>query len=334
MNSPALHLWETLRSFKSPPKLSLSEWADRNRRLSPEASAEPGVWVTARAEYQRGILDAFSDPLVEEVVVMSSSQVGKTEILNNVVGYYIDQDPCPILIVQPRVEDAETWSKDRLAPMLRDTPCLRGLVKDPKTKDSGNTIRMKEFPGGRIAIGGANSPAGLAARPVRVVLLDEVDRFPASAGTEGDPVRLAIKRSQTFWNRKIGKFSTPTVKGASRVEAEWEESDQRRYHVPCPVCPGLQILRWGQVKWGKDEKGKPSGVHYECEHCQAKIEERDKLRMVRNGRWIAGKPEIKRKAGVHLNELYSPWSSWQAMVERFYEDKKRPETLKTFVNTV
>ena len=311
----------------------MSEWADRERRLSPESSSEPGIWTTARAEYQRDILDAFSDPLVPEVVVISSSQVGKTEILNNVVGYYVDQDPCPILVVQPRVEDAETWSKDRLAPMLRDSPCLRGLVRDPKTKDSGNTIRMKEFPGGRIAMGGANSPAGLAARPVRIVLLDEVDRFPASAGTEGDPVKLAVKRTTTFWNRKIGMFSTPTVKGVSRIEKAWENSDQRRFHVPCPYCAGLQILRWGHIKWAKNEKGGIVDVHYECEHCQGKLKENDKPRMVRNGKWIAGQPEVKGRAGFHLNELYSPWSSWEKVVLEFLESKKQVETLKTWVNT-
>jgi phage terminase large subunit GpA-like protein len=264
---------------------------------------------------------------------MTSAQVGKTEILNNVVGYYIDQDPCPILIVQPTIEMGETWSKDRLAPMLRDTPILRGLVKDPRSKDSGNTLRMKEFPGGRIAIAGANSAASLASRPVRIVLQDEIDRFPPSAGSEGSPTRLADKRAQTFWNRKRGKFSTPTVKGVSAIEAEWERSDQRRYHVPCPFCGGFQILIWGQVKWTKDEKDRPGDVHYECEHCRAKIYEPDKLRMIRNGRWVAGRPEVRGHAGFHLNELYSPWSAWQKVVEDFLEAKKRPETLKVWVNT-
>ncbi len=278
-------------------------------------------------------MDAFSDPSIEDVTGITSAQVGKTEILNNVVGYYIDQDPCPILIVQPTIEMGETWSKDRLAPMLRDTPILRGLVKDPRAKDSGNTLRMKEFPGGRIAIAGANSAASLASRPVRIVLQDEIDRFPPSAGSEGSPTRLADKRSQTFWNRKRGKFSTPTVKGVSAIEAEWERSDQRRYHVPCPFCGGFQVLIWGQVRWSKDEKDRPADVHYECEHCRAKIYEPDKLRMIRNGRWVAGRPEVRGHAGFHLNELYSPWSTWQKVVEDFLEAKKRPETLKVWVNT-
>src|SRR5918994_5995582 len=143
-----------------PPRLTVSEWADRFRKLSAEASAEPGRWETARAEYQRGIMDAFNDPSVETVVVMSSAQVGKTEVVNNVVGYLIDQDPSPILVIQPTERMGETWSKDRLAPMLRDTPALKGKVKDPRSRDSGNTLLHKVFAGGHVTIIGANAPAG------------------------------------------------------------------------------------------------------------------------------------------------------------------------------
>jgi phage terminase large subunit GpA-like protein len=279
------------------------------------------------------MMDAISDPSIETVVVMSSAQVGKTEILNNVIGFHIHQDPAPILLVQPTIEMAEVWSKDRLAPMLRDTPVLKGLVKDPRSRDSGNTLRQKTFPGGQIAMAGANSAASLSSRPVRLVLLDEVDRFPPSAGTEGDPVHLAIKRSTTFWNRKVILTSTPTTKGASRIEQAWEESDQRRFEVPCPVCGGYQTLKWAQVRWTKDPKGNPVGVHYECEHCRAQLAEPDKHRMVRNGRWVIARPWVKHTAGFHVNELYSPWSTWGNIVENFHEAKKRPETLRVWVNT-
>ena len=279
------------------------------------------------------MMDAFSDPSIETVVVMSSAQVGKTEIINNAIGFHIHQDPAPILLVQPTIEMAEVWSKDRLAPMLRDTPVLRGLVKDPRSRDSGNTLRQKAFPGGQIAMAGANSAASLSSRPVRLVLLDEVDRFPPSAGTEGDPVKLAIKRSTTFWNRKVILTSTPTTKGASRIEQAWEESDQRQYEVPCPICAGHQTLKWGQIKWQKDPKGNPEGVRYECEHCRAQLTESDKHRMIRNGRWVIARPWVKHTAGFHINELYSPWSSWKNIVENFLEAKKRPETLRVWVNT-
>ncbi len=178
------------KRLKPPPKLTISEWADQFRKLSPESSAEPGSWNTSRAEYQRGIMDALSDPSIETVVVMSSAQVGKTEILNNAIGYFISQDPSPMLVVQPTLDMAQTWSKDRLAPMLRDTPILGGLVKDPRARDSGNTTLHKIFPGGHVTACGANSPSSLASRPVRNVFFDEVDRFPVSAGSEGDPVGL------------------------------------------------------------------------------------------------------------------------------------------------
>jgi phage terminase large subunit GpA-like protein len=168
---------------------------------------------------------------------------------------------------------------------------------------------------------------------VRLVLLDEVDRFPPSAGTEGDPVKLAIKRTANFWNRKVIVTSTPTTKGASRIEAAWEESDQRFYEVPCPVCGGYQTLKWGQVKWEKGPKGSAEGVRYECEHCRSQLSEPDKHRMIRNGRWVITCPWIVRVAGFHINELYSPWSTWLGVVENFLEAKKRPETLRVWVNT-
>ena len=200
---------KTVRLFKKiatilspPPVLTVSQWADEYRRLSPEASAEPGRWNTDRAPYQRAIMDAVNDARCEDIIIMSSAQVGKTELILNIIGYYIDYDPSPILALQPTLEMAQTFSKDRLAPMLRDTPALKGKVKDARSRDSGNTILHKTFPGGHITMVGANSAAGLASRPIKVVLMDEVDRYPASAGTEGDPIKLAEKRTTTFWNRK------------------------------------------------------------------------------------------------------------------------------------
>jgi phage terminase large subunit GpA-like protein len=180
----------TFRTATPPPDLTVSEWADEFRRLSPEASAEPGRWSTSRAEYQRGMMDAISDPRVDQVVFMTSAQVGKTEIINNICAYHISQDPAPMLVVQPTLEMAKSWSQERLSPMIRDTESLSGLIADPRTRDSGNTVLHKLFPGGHISIAGANSPAGLASRPIRIVLCDEVDRYPVSAGTEGSLPRM------------------------------------------------------------------------------------------------------------------------------------------------
>ena len=170
-----------------PPRLTVSEWEDSERRLSPEAYAEPGHWNTKRASYQRGIMDAINDPAIENLVIMSAAQIGKTEILLNILGYYISHDPSPILVLQPTLQMAQAFSKDRLAPMLRDTPTLQGKVRDPRSRDSGNTTLHKAFPGGHVTLAGSNSPASLASRPIRIVLADEVDRYPHSAGSEGDP---------------------------------------------------------------------------------------------------------------------------------------------------
>ena len=312
-----------------PPDLTISEWADQHRQLSAESTAEPGQWYTSRAEYQRGIMDAFSDATVQDVVVMSSAQVGKTEILNNVVAYFVDQDPSPMLCVQPTLEMGEAWSKDRLAPMLRDTICLRGKVKDPRSRDSGNTLLHKIFPGGHITVAGSNSAASLASRPIRIVLCDEVDRYPASAGTEGDPVNLALQRSANFWNRKHGLFSTPTIKDASRIEAAYRDSDQRRYAVPCGDCGEFQYLSWGQVKYQDDD---PATAAYECQFCKARWNDGTRYRAVRLGRWQPSAP-FNGTAGFHLNAIYSPWVSLSSLVKDWFAAQSSPERLKTFVNT-
>ena len=309
--------------------MTVSEWADKYRVLSPEASSEPGKWDTSRAEYQRGIMDAFSDPKVYQVVWMSSAQVGKTEALLNIIGYFIHQDPSPMLLLQPTLEMAQTFSKDRLAPMLRDTPVLKGKVKDAKSRNSGNTILHKTFPGGHITMAGANSPSSLASRPVRVALLDEVDRYPLSAGSEGDPVNLAIKRTTTFWNRKIMLTSTPTIKGISRIEKAYEESDKRRFYVPCPFCGKKQYLKWSNVVW---EDNNPKTAKYVCEECGSLWNDAQRWNAIRNGEWIA-EGEFNGIAGFWLNEIYSPWVKLADMVTNFLNSKDDPEMLKTFVNT-
>lgn len=312
----------------------MSEWADENRQLSSESSAEPGRWLTARAEYQRGIMDALNEPDVETVVIMSSAQIGKTEIVNNLVGYHIDQDAAPMLLLQPTIDMCQAWSKDRLAPMIRDTSCLTEKIELNNRRNSANTLLHKTFPGGHITMAGANSPASLASRPIRLVLCDEVDRYPPSAGTEGDPVNLARKRTTTFWNRKILLTSTPTIKGISRIEMEFEQSDKRRYFVPCGDCGEFQHLEWSQVQWLKDEDGKaqPETAAYCCSRCSALWTDGKRLAAIRKGEWRAT-AEFDGRAGFHLNELYSPWVPMKLVVKSFLEAKGSPQTLKTWVNT-
>ena len=274
-------------------------------------------------------MDALLEPGVYQVVIMSSAQVGKTTILKAIIGYHIDQDPAPILCVNPTEAMAEAFSKDRLSPMIRDMPALAARVADPKTRDTGNTILHKRFPGGHITMIGANAPASLASRPIRILLCDEVDRYPASAGTEGDPVNLAIRRTATFHNRRLLMTSTPTIKGCSRIEMEFLKSDQRRYVVPCPHCRQFHPLEWANVRWPENE---PEQATMSCPHCLGVIEERHKFSMLERGQWRAESP-CKGIAGFHINELYSPWRRWSEVAIDFLAAKKSPETLKTWINT-
>lgn len=317
-------------ALKPPPRLTVSQWADEHRQLSSESSAEAGKWSTSRAEYQRGMMDAVSDADIETVVLMTAAQIGKTELINNVVGFHIHQDPAPMLVVQPTLEMAQTWSKDRLAPAIRDTPVLSEKIGDPRSRDSGNTTLHKVFAGGHVTACGANSPSSLASRPCRIILCDEVDRYPLSAGTEGDPVALARKRSATFWNRKIILVSTPTEKGASRIEDAYAESDQRKYFVPCPDCGEHQDLKWANVQWTDN---KPQSAEYTCEHCGSCWNDAKRFQAIRYGKWKKTAEGDGKTAGFHLSALYSPWTPLEDIVRDFLASKRDPMRLKTWINT-
>jgi phage terminase large subunit GpA-like protein len=325
--SQVLH--SSLSRLAPPTKLTISEWADQERRLSPEASAEPGIWDTSRAEYQRGVMDAMSDPAIETVVFMSGAQVGKTEVLLNAIGFYICHQPSPILVLQPTLSMGQAFSKDRLAPMIRDTPGLVNKVMDARSRDSNNTALHKGFPGGHVSIVGANSAAGLASRPIRVVLADEIDRYPPSAGSEGDPVSLAKKRTATFHNRKLVLTSTPTIKGSSPIEAAYEASDQRRYFIACADCGEADHLKWANVRWPED---RPELAVYVCEHCGSAWDDVARRRALQKGEWLATAP-FNGVAGFHLSGLYSPWTSLGDAAKEFLEAKKLPEQLRVWVNT-
>lgn len=314
-------------ALRPPERLSLADWADRYRRLSSEASAAPGAWMTL--PYQREVLDALSpQSRYAHVVLMWGSQLGKTEMLLTLIAYIIAMQPGPILVVQPTLSMAEAFSKDRISPMFRDTEVLHGLVADPRARDAGSTIFHRRFIGGHLTVVGSNSPAGLASRPVRYLLMDELDRWEASAGAEGDPAALAIARTRTFWNRKIVMVSSPTTRGVSRIEQAWLESDQREYHVPCPHCGQYQRLVWGRVEW---PDGKPEEAQYRCASCDRLIPHGAKSRMVARGRWEPGADA--QIAGFHLSELYSPWRSWAELATEWLASQGNVERLRAFVNT-
>ena len=282
-------------------------------------------------------MECAKDPSVRSVVLMWAAQTTKTTTLENVLGYFIHAEPAPILLVQPSVEMAQAWSKERFNATVRDTPVLREIITDQKSRTSENTIQLKTFPGGNLAIIGSNAPSGLAGRPRRVVLLDEVDRYPASAGTEGDPVSLAIRRTESFWNSVVYLTSTPTVKGFSRIEAEYEQTDKRHWFVPCPQCGHKQTLKWSGVKWND---GDVASAWYQCESCAAHWTDADRVAAIKRGEWRATAP-FTGKRGYFLNGICSPFRAKRGFVSRlhqmaaeFLEAKAGgPETLKTWTNT-
>lgn len=331
------------RNIQPPPKLTLSQWAAKYAVLSRETSAQTGRFHAF--PYQIGIMDAITDPTVEMVTVQKSARVGYTKILDHVAGYYIHQDPSPILVVQPRVEDAEDYSVTEIEPMLRDTPVLAEIVGDPKKKDARQKINKRIFRNGAsISFVGANSPGGFRRITARIVKFDEVDGYPVmGAGKEGDQIKLGIKRTESFWNRKIILGSTPTVKGESRIEKSYANSDQRKYYVPCPHCGEYQVLEWGGpdtpygMKWDKDENGVgiPDSVFYACKVTGCVIREDDKEDMVERGEWRATKP-FKGHAGFHIWAAYSLFvnASWRNLVAEWLEVKDDPLMRQTFVNLV
>lgn len=315
-----------------PPRLTIVEWADHYRMLSPESSAEPGKWYTSRTPYMREPMAVITDADVETVVLMSSTQVGKTEFCSNVIGYFIHQDPSPILMIEPTLEIAEAYSKDRLAPMVRDTPELRAIMPEARTRSPGSTILHKTFTGGHVTLGGSNSPSSLASRPIRILICDEVDRYEPTA--EGHAVNLASKRTTNFWNRKKLFVSSPKFKSTSVIEAAFKASDQRYYHVPCFACGKLQKLEWAQVKF---ENRDPKTALYACIHCGAGWNDAQRYEAIMDGQWIA-EADFNGTAGFHLWEAYNPWIKLREMVASFlaaHEAKEQGnnEPMKTFINT-
>lgn len=325
---------------RSVEKLTGSEWADANRFIPSGTSPEAGQWRTSRTPYLREPMDCATDKLTEFVVLEFSSQLGKSEALLNIIGYYADHEPAPILMLQPTVEMAEAFSKERIEGMFRYSPGLKGKLEEGQddrgsSRKKSTTIRMKHFPGGYLALVGANSPAGLASRPIRVLLCDEVDRYGVTK--EGDPLKLAIQRTQNFANRKVILVSTPTIKGISKIDNWFERSDQRRFYVPCPHCNEEILFKWEYVRWDKDADGKhlPKTANLYCPECGCSVRGPGKPNpvMLQRGKWKANNPDSKI-AGFHVNALYSPWVNLSDLVEEFLSANKNQDNhgLMEFVN--
>lgn len=343
MENKTIRLFQEIarRNLAPIPKLTVSQWADQYRYLSSEGSAEPGRWRTDRAPYQREIMDAFTQYGVSKVVVKSCSQIGKSDIMNNVIGRFAMVAPAPIMMVQPTIDLAQDYSKSRIAPMIRDSKALGEIFRDVKSRDSGNTILSKLFPGGRLIMGGANSPAGLASRPIKILLCDEVDRFPVSAGSEGDPIDLAGKRMTTFWDAVMGLFSTPTNAGESRIDDEYLTGTQEEWQHECPNCGEYHLLTNRQITADysiyEDKKGEKhaqvNSVKWRCPDCGFEFNE---IQMRRAKQKYVAQNATALNKGVRsffVNCWASPWLSWAKVMQEWLEAKGDPEREKVVYNT-
>lgn len=342
-------LWSYIshNGLKPLPKTSVAEWADNYRMLSQGVSAEPGRWRTSRAPYQKDIMEAFTQPGIHRVVVKSSSQIGKSDIMNNVIGRFAHLDPCAIMMIQPTIDMAQDYSKTRISPMIRDTKVLSQIfynaknVDGAKTRDGNNTILSKLFPGGRLIMCGANSPAGLASRPVRVLLADEVDRFPDSAGAEGDPVDLAAKRMTTFWNRVMGLFSTPTNQGSSRIDIEYAAGTQEEWQHQCPNCGEYHTLRYIDMMTDKDEHQDRKGhrivivknVQWCCPDCGMLFDEKTMKNQPQKYTAMNTTALVNGIRSFFVNAFTSPWLGWAEIMKEWYEAKGDPTREKVVMNT-
>lgn len=323
--------------------LLISEWAAKYRHVSTAESVRPGQWDNSIFPFAVEIMDSACDPFVEEITMIGSAQVCKTEILKNIVGYYMAHDPQKILILEPTEIVGRAFSIDKLEPMINANEVLRNKIIVENRRDNTNTKLHKVYIGGSLTIVGS-SPNALAQRSVKIVISDDIDRMPESAGEEGDPVKLAEERTESYsiLGFKHIRFSTPTIKGVSRIEKLFLKSDQREYYVPCPYCNHFQTLKFERLQWEKEEidllgtlRHLPDTTKYLCENesCNELIEEKHKDWMLKNGKWIPKFPEIKKHRGYWINRLYSPFSIWSSIVKKYLDAKDDPEEYKVFTNT-
>ncbi len=331
---------KVLLSMQPPEDLTVSEWAAKHRRLSSEASAEPGRWRNERTPYLIEPMNAFTDPQVRNIVMVAASQVGKSEFINNCIGYVIDQDPGSILFIQPTTIDAREYSKLRIAPMIRDCPTLKAKVSEAKSRDSGNTILQKSYPGGILTLCGSTEAHALASKPIRYVFGDERDRWVKSAGDEGDPWGLAQARQTTFYNAKAVEVSTPTTKKVSAIEKSYVKGTMERWKSKCPHCGGFHEIDWDDIRYEYDESiihgeksFKITDVYYICPSCGGVSTEYEMKRA--EAHWFAENPKALEN-GVRsfwLNAFVSSWASWESIILQFLEAQGDPEALKVVYNT-
>ncbi|ULQ45955.1 phage terminase large subunit family protein [Flagellatimonas centrodinii] len=312
--------------------LTVSEWADANRHLSAKDSPEAGQWHTSRNPTLREPMDCFSTrSTVRDVVLMFPIQFGKTQIALNVLGYCMDHDPGPVMYALPGEVSMNKWIDQKFQPTLDETPAMSRALSTTNSRDASNRREFKDFIGGQLYIEHAGSPSRLKSTSVRTLIVDELDEFASTLRGGDDPLEMLKGRTSAFRStyRRL-YISTPQLQGVSRTGHLWDESDQRRYHVPCPHCEHEQPLEWGGLHWSTDA----TECWYACRECGATIEEHHKDAMIARGRWVATYPDRKTR-GYHLNALYYPMGlgpRWLDLVEMWRDAQGDPAKLKVFVN--
>lgn len=341
-------LYEGLQTlWLPPPDESITEWAEKFRKLSAENSALPGDYRVSVTPFLKEIQDACCDPEIPRVVCQKSAQVAWTDgVINNVLGYHIHRDPCPALVLFPTEDMAERYSKEKFAPMVRDSEPLAERINQ-QSRNAGNTILSKHFRGGHLELVGSNAPSKLASSPIRLILVEEPDRCSRNSGGEGNSLKLAYERGKTFYNRKIILGGSPTLKGSSEIEREMALSDKRHFFIPCPCCGEFTRLQWHMVVWEKADKEihevyeehLPETAKIKCPNCEELFTNNQKNEALQLGEWRATAP-FTGVAGFYINELYSPFPNarLQDVVEKFLESHKLEKSgdhtlMTTWVNT-
>jgi len=325
-----------VRALAPRPPLLIDEWSDQYRILPEMSAHEAGLWRTDRFPFLRRIMQLLSPSHpCQQIVVMKGAQLGFTECAVNYMFYTIDYSPAPMLYVQKTLVDVEVFVKQRVEPSLDEMPDLATRVgTQSRGRKTGDTAKVKTFPGGMIRFGGANSAASLRSMPIERLLLDEEDSYEQDIQEEGSPSELAIRRTANFPKRKIYRLSTPTIKETSVIEPLYEQGTKERYYVPCPHCGNMDYIRWSNIKWENDD---PATACLVCEKCGVLIEERHKTAMLLHGEWRAENPDAKYPS-FHISSLYSPYGfyKWNQAVDLYLRAVRQHDNtlLKTFVNTV
>ncbi len=332
---------KAVSGIRPPENMTVSQWADRKRRLSPEASAETGLWRTDRTPYLREIMDSFNDVKVRQITVVASSQVGKSEAINNMIGYIIDQDPGSILFIQPTNIDAKEYSKLRIAPMIRDCKALRNKVAPAKSRDSQNTVLQKSYPGGILTMCGSGEAHALCSKPIKYIFGDERDRWEVDAGGEGDPWELAKTRQLTFYNSKAVEVSTPTVKGSSAIAKSYAEGTQERWNTRCPHCGEYSEIVFDSIRFeynktvnGNDTVYEITDIYYVCPKCGSTCSEQEIKSQP--SKWVANNPQGYEQYGKRsfwLSSWVSPWASWKSTILSYLRALGDSKKLQVVFNT-